>query len=306
MGPRLSADVRAVLHRQRGVIADWQARDIGVSRDSLLRASRTSWTQISPHVFAAGELDLDGARLRMAAVLECGPGALLAGRSALVEAGWRVDGRTDHVVDVIVPPGRRLRARGTPGWLRRHHPADEVLGVGCPARTSAPRAAIDAAAWARSPREVLFLLASTAQQRLCTPHAMRRSLEERARVRNAPVIRDVLDEIESGATSVPEATFLRECRRRGLPPPRMQTSRRDARGRRRFTDAEFSLPNGGTLIVEVDGVGHLTVESWHADIARHNGLSVTTGAMILRVTGWELRHDPDPFFAILCPLLDPA
>ncbi|MGB7982855.1 MAG: hypothetical protein WCF36_18895 [Candidatus Nanopelagicales bacterium] len=295
-----------MLRRQRGVLADWQAREVGLSRDSLLRASRTSWTQLSPHVFAADETDPDSARLRMAAVLECGPGALLAGRSALLESGWRAAGHSEDCVDVIVPRGRRLRSRGAPLWLRRHHPEDEVRGAGSPARTSTNRAAIDAAAWARSPREALFLLTSAAQQRLTTPGAMRQVLEDRARVRNAPVIRQVLAEIEFGVTSVSEATFMRECRRRGLPQPRMQTSRRDAQGRRRFTDAEFTLPDGRTLIVEVDGIGHLAIDTWHADITRQNGLTISTGALILRVTNWELEHDPDPFFAVMCPLFDPA
>ncbi len=295
-----------MLRRQRGVVADWQAREIGLSRASMVRASRTDWTQISPHVFAADEADPDSARLRMAAVLECGPGALLAGRSALLECGWRAAGYADDSIDVIVPRGRRLRSRGAPLWLRRHHPEEEVRGAGSPARTSASRAAIDAAAWARSPREVLFLLTTAAQQRLTTPDAMRQALEARARVRNAPLIREVLEEIEFGVTSVSESTFLRECRRRGLPRPRMQTARRDAQGRRRFTDAEFTLPDGRTLIVEVDGIGHLAIDAWHADITRHNGLMVSTGALILRVTNWELGHDPDPFFALLCPLFDPA
>ncbi len=289
---------------QRGLIADWQARELGMSRDTLMRARRSGWMQVSPHVFVDRDSELIVGQLRMAGVLECGPGAVLAGRSSLAEHGWRADDESH--VEVVVPRGRRLRARGVPAWLRMHHPRAEVPGSGRPVRTSATRAAIDAASWARTAREIVFLLTSAAQQRLVTPQQLHRELSTRTKLRNAPTIREVLRELDAGATSSHEATFLRECRRRGLPTPRMQTGRRDANGRRRYTDAEFVQPDGRLVIVEIDGVGHLEVESWHADMARHNGLAATTGALILRVTGWELRHDPDPFFTILSSVLSPS
>jgi very-short-patch-repair endonuclease len=53
------------------------------------------------------------------------------------------------------------------------------------------------------------------------------------------------------------------------------------------------------VIVEIDGAGHMDVAQWHADIVRHNGLAVGTGAVTLRVTAWEVRNDPDPFFDLL-------
>ena len=82
----------------------------------------------------------------------------------------------------------------------------------------------------------------------------------------------------------------------------MQTRRR-ARGRNRITDAEFVLPDGRLLIVEIDGIGHLEVSSWHADISRQNALALSTGAVILQVTGWEVHHDPDQFFTLLLDLM---
>ena len=83
----------------------------------------------------------------------------------------------------------------------------------------------------------------------------------------------------------------------------MQTRRIDALGGRRRTDAEFRLPDGRLVIVEIDGVGHLAVDAWHADLARHNALTVSTGGLILRVTGWEVRNNPDAFFGLLAPLV---
>ena len=77
-------------------------------------------------------------------------------------------------------------------------------------------------------------------------------------------------------------------------------------GGSRRTDAEFRLPGGRLLIVEIDGLGHLEAASWQADITRHNELALTTGALVLRITGWELRHDPDPFFQTLEQVLRPT
>ena len=68
-------------------------------------------------------------------------------------------------------------------------------------------------------------------------------------------------------------------------------------------EADLSWPRH-RLIVEIDGIGHLDVDSWHQDIARHNELALSTRALILRVTGWEVRNDPDPFFGPLRDLLD--
>ena len=75
----------------------------------------------------------------------------------------------------------------------------------------------------------------------------------------------------------------------------MNRRRVDALGGRRRTDAEFRLADGRLVIVEIDGVGHLQVQQWQADLGRHNALSASTGAVMLRVTGWEVRHDPGPF-----------
>ena len=58
------------------------------------------------------------------------------------------------------------------------------------------------------------------------------------------------------------------CRRFDLPLPRRQVRRRDASGRWRYTDAEWSLADGTLLVLEVDGAFHMDVSSWEDDIAR--------------------------------------
>jgi very-short-patch-repair endonuclease len=148
-----------------------------------------------------------------------------------------------------------------------------------------------------------MIVVSSAQQRLASPRLLQREINGRQRITNRRWIEEALLALSDGAHSTHEADFLRECRRRGLPTPRMQTRRIDALGGRRRTDAEFRLADGRLVIVEIDGVGHLAVDSWHADLSRHNALTVSTGALILRVTGWEIRNNPDAFFGLLTPLV---
>lgn len=296
MGPNLTPESRRLLIQQRSVIASWQAVSVGLTPRQLRWACRTGWQPVTAHTFLAAEGDITEAQMRVAGVLEAGPDAALAGCSALIEAGWTGD--PNGYVDVIVARGHRSRRTRPPRWLRMHTTLDVPRRRGAPPRTPAARAAVDAGSWARSARERLFILASTAQQRLATVEQMRRELESRPNLAWAAQMRDTLDEVDGGATSTHEADFRRECRRRGLPEPRMQVRRR-AGGRGRRTDAEFTMPSGRLVIVEIDGVAHMDVAQWLADMTRQNDLSVETGALILHLGGWDLRHDPDPFFSLL-------
>lgn len=299
MAPRLTQDARTLLRRQRGLIADWQAPAVGLSRRSLMdAATQGEWSRVSGRVFADHVHDLQDRQLRVAGPLEVGPWAVLGGCAALVEAGWT--GSARDWVDVIEPRGQRRRRKGRPPWLRTHQPRDEVRGSGLPRRCSVPRAAVDGAVWSGSDREAVMILASVVQQRLTTADAMLGVLRSRHGLPRTALIREALQDISGGATSSNELAFRRECRERRLPVPRMQVRR--VQGTRR-TDAEFTSASGRLVIVEIDGLGHLGAQAWQDDITRHNELAVTTGALILRVTGWEVRNDPDPFFGLLTRVL---
>lgn len=302
MGPRLTPAARGLLTEQRGVIASWQAGTVGMSPRQFAHACTTSWQRVTSRTYLAGEADPTPEQLRVAGVLHAGPDAWLAGCSALVESGWA--GTDGGCVDVVVARDHRSRLVHTPSWLRVRQTIEVPRTHGRPARTSPARAAIDAAAWARSPRERMFILVSTVQQRLVTVHQLRRELTRRGRIPESRDMRRVLEEIEGGATSTAEVDFRRECRRRGLPTPRMQVVR-IAGGRRRRIDAEFRLPDGRMVIVEIDGVAHMEVAQWQADLGRQNDVALGTGALILHVTSWQVRNDPDPFFAVLESALTP-
>ncbi len=299
MGPNLTPEARLLLQRQRWVIASWQAPGVGMNRRQLTWALRSGWQRVTPRTYLAQDGDVTAAQMRVAGVLDAGPGAALTGCSALLEAGW--SGEDDGYVHVLVARGRRSRARVPPRWLRVHGTEEVPPRWAEPPRVSATRAAIDAASWA-STRRRMAILTSVVQQHLVNVASLRRELDSRANVAGSQAMRHLLDDIAGGATSTAEVSFRRQCRARGLPTPRMQV-RRSAGGRRRCTDAEFRLCDGRLVIVEIDGVAHMDVTHWHDDMERQNALAATTGAIVLRVTAWELREDPEPFFALLTSML---
>lgn len=144
-----------------------------------------------------------------------------------------------------MPRRANLSGRNLPPLdLPRYAIADSTLVDPVP-RPPPPRSVIDAASWARSDKDASFLILSAMQQRITTIDALLDALHKRARISRLALIRDVVGEA---------------CTGRNLPAPRRQTRRKDAHGRLRCTDVEFDLPDGRTLIVEIDGAGHLDAE----------------------------------------------
>lgn len=303
---RLPPDVQALLRHQRWVLGTWQPEVGELPKRSVQRAIQAGlWRRITPRTLFALPIDPAPEHYRMAAVLELGPAAVLGGASSLVEWGW--SGDDPGATDVLIPHGSNLRKRSLPTWIRpRYARTDRSESVrGALALSKPVPAAIDAAAWARSDREASFFIVSVVQQRLATTDALGDELQARPTLRRRRLIAAVLADAGAGATSMPELDFRQECRRRGLPEPRMQVRRRDATGRARCTDAEFDLPDGGLLIVEINGAGHEEPARSADDTVRNSALARATGAHVIPVPSWQLRADPDDVFHEIGAWLQP-
>ena len=61
-------------------------------------------------------------------------------------------------------------------------------------------------------------------------------------------------------------------------------------GTHRWTDCEWDLADGSTLVLEVDGGFHIEVLEWGADIKRARSLT-TRQRTVVRCTAFELRHE---------------
>lgn len=121
--------------------------------------------------------------------------------------------------------------------------------------------------------------------------ALRGSMTMLRPLRRARHFRAALADMAGGSQSVAELDVLRMCRRAGLPEPTRQRRRRDTAGRVRFTDAEWLLPDGTLLVLEVDGAFHMGAETWEDDLRRHRGLS-GRDRIVVRCTARELRDEP--------------
>ncbi|QWZ06527.1 endonuclease domain-containing protein [Nocardioides panacis] len=147
------------------------------------------------------------------------------------------------------------------------------------------------AAYTRSERTAAGVLAAAVQQRLTTPAALDVWLPRMRPLRRSKMFAALLVDLVGGAQSVAEVDVGRLCRRGGLVPPTRQVLRPDRQGRRRYTDCEWALPDGRTVVLEVDGGLHMEAESWWHDMAREREL-VIAGKVLVRCSTTELRHDP--------------
>jgi very-short-patch-repair endonuclease len=135
-------------------------------------------------------------------------------------------------------------------------------------------------------------MAAAVQQELASPASLLVWVDRMRPLRWARLFRQVLGEIAGGAQSLAEIDVGRMCRDGGLAAPTRQTKRQESSGRARFTDCEWRLPDGRTVVLEVDGSFHMDVEHWEADLARQRALSAAD-RIIVRCTARELRDEPE-------------
>lgn len=276
---------------QGGVIAFWQL-DPAQRKAARRLVKKKLWRRITHRVLGTSSARPTITQELWAGVLHCGPNAVVAGRNALVLHGWRDElSRPVHVAVPInhkPPPG--------PQWLRVHR--IERLPT---SRRNLPvvevhDAAAQAAAWARSDRDAMYVLVSAMQQGMVDPMRLRALVGmQRTRLHRRGVILAVIDEFVGGAQSLSEIDLGSICRRHGLPEPIRQVKRVDADGRVRAIDCEFMASDGTRVRVEVEGLQHLNPEAWFKDLRRHNGLVRSGDGAYYRYSAWEIRHDDSDF-----------
>ncbi|CAA9315681.1 MAG: hypothetical protein AVDCRST_MAG61-2490 [uncultured Friedmanniella sp.] len=59
----------------------------------------------------------------------------------------------------------------------------------------------------------------------------------------------------------------------------------------RYLDAEWVLPDGSHLVLEIDGAHHLDVGQWESDLRRERAV-VLSGRRVLRASSTEVRLEP--------------
>lgn len=234
---------------------------------------------------------LDQAQQAWVAVLRAGPGAVLA-------AAW---GMREHGVNLEVPVRPQVVVPATRSWpripdvdIRRSRllgPA-HVHPVHQPPVLRLARATLDATSLCRRPEDVRALLCAPVQQRRLRPSELRTSLALLGPLTGRSVVLRTLDDLELGAQSTHELRFARGIRRRCLPAPEHQRLVRRPGGTA-YLDVWWERYQ---LHVEIDGLAHLWVDSWLADLARSNELAIGHAATRLRFAGFQLVEQEERVF----------
>ena len=255
----------------------------GLSRHAI--AHRVAKGHLHPlyrGVYAVGHRSLSAHGRHLAAVLACGPEAVLSHRSAAVL--WNLLGaNTELPIHVTAPSHRRapagvqLHCSVTSQFLHRH-----AIAVTAPASTL-----IDLAATA--PREELERALEEARlQRLVTDGELRQGVRCRS---GARALRELLEREPSFTRSEAERRLLSLPRRARLPKP--HTNVRVA-----GHEVDALWPHQ-CLVIEVDGFAfHSSREAFERDRARDADLQAH-GYRVMRVTWRQLTTRPEELAARL-------
>jgi very-short-patch-repair endonuclease len=185
--------IAQVAARQHGLVTTAQLEEIGLASGTITAWARAGRLhRIHRGVYAVGHAGLSLPGRWMAAVLACGPGAVLSHRSAAFL--WRMLKPTEGPVHVTVPPtGGRAQRKGLVIHRATLIAKDTMAKAGIPL-TSPTRTLLD----------------------------LRRSVpgnEYRTAMRQAEFERLPIELPTDGTRSEQERRFLALCRRHRLPPP---------------------------------------------------------------------------------------
>jgi hypothetical protein len=294
----LDTGIRSLAERQHGVVARRQLEALGVGRGALekrLLAGRL--LRLYPGVYAVGHLVLSREARWTAAVLACGPGAVLSHHSAA--ALWGMRNPSGRAIEVTTP--RKSRSRGA---IRRHFailPPDEVTTERGISVTTVPRTLFDLAATS-SADVVEHALRESEYLRLYDRLSLSDLLDRYPRRRGRTTVRECLRrraELPSGrARSWLELEFLPFLRRNGLPRPQLNVWLQVG-GRWIQVDCLWR----GRVVVELDGfAGHGTRTAFREDRARDRKLRVA-GYGVTRIAPEQLEDEPEAIAADLRALL---
>lgn len=287
MGDRLW---HALADSQAGLLSHRQLRGLKVSRGEIRNHVKVGrWAVRSGEVVSTTTGPLSPDQRLWLGVLHGGPSAMVGGLSAAGARGLKHWERDEITILVNNPMSFEL----LPGYrfFRTRRPFKLLVGPGeLPVCRMEP-AVLLFAAYEPHLRTALGAVTATVQQRLTTAVKLTDWLDQLTPLRRAKHVRELLGDVAGGAHSMAEVDLRKACRAYGVRPPDSQTPRSDSRGRRRYTDAVWRLPDGRELVLEVDGSFHDDVAQATLDRRRNRQLTTATRTVV-QCSAWEIRHEP--------------
>lgn len=293
------ARIADLASRQHGLVTRTQLLGIGLTSrvvDGRVKAKRL-WP-VHRGVYQVGPVVPPHAR-EMAAVLACGPGAVVSHRSAA--ALWQLLPRGGESAPVEVTIPRRDRGR-RPGIRAHRVPALEAADVavveGVPVTTPG-RTLLDLA-FAASSRDLEHAVARAERKQLTSRRELAELIERHPKRRGVRALRALLqDGTEPAMTrSEAEAILLSLTRKARLPRPKVNVTV----GRH---EVDF-LWRRERLVVEVDGFAFHSSQIQFENDRRRDAELAAQGYQVIRVTWRQLVNEREVVLALLVRTLTRA
>jgi hypothetical protein len=267
--------------RQFGVLSGAQLREVGVGRGAVQNAMRAGRLHRVHHgVYAVGHTSLRPEGQRLAAVLACGPGAVLSHRSAA--SHWKLLATDQQRIDVTA-----TRARHPVPGIRLHtsrslDAQDTTNHEGIPI-TTVHRTLLDLAATARAD-QLENALAQAMHLQLYDQRAIDDVIARSNGHRGTRILAEATEQEPQITKSMWEIRMLRLVRSANLPEPVCNKALHAPDHGECIPD--FYWPAYG-VIVETDGwEAHRTLAAFRSDRAKDAALTAA-GYKVLRFT-WDV------------------
>jgi very-short-patch-repair endonuclease len=272
----------ALARRQHGVVARAQLLDLGLHPQAIKhRIARGRLHPIFRGVYAVGRPELTQHGGWMAAVLSCGPNAILSHESAT--ALWEIRPLRPADVHVSVPLSVDRRRTGIVVHRRaKLNPSDLTERHGIPV-TSPALTLIDIATRLQPP-QLEAAVNEADKLDLIHPHQLRSAIERYAGQPGVAPLRKLLERPTFTLTdSELERRFLPIARRAGLTQPRTGC-------RVNGFKVDFFWPDLG-LIVETDGLRYHRTPAQQSRDRRRDQAHAAAGHTPLRFTHAQVRFE---------------
>jgi hypothetical protein len=289
---QLSPTLSATLEIQRGIVSRRQLLADGITPAQIRWSIGRRAQGVLPRVLALFTGTLDDEQRLIAGQLWAGGDAHLAGITA---ARWHglPDVPSDGIVRLLVPWGRHARREGFAVRWRTRRMDPHAWSRGPLSICSPVRSLVDAAREVRDPTRVRQMLIAATQQGLVRERDLRSELEAGA-TRGSAVVRAALNDVSTGAWSLPELEVVNELARspvlpRIWPNPWLLTA-----DGRRLPTPDFWIDDVGLAGQVHSREHHARDVDWERTVSSDN-VFAEHGITVVAVTPTGFRRDPGAF-----------
>jgi very-short-patch-repair endonuclease len=278
---------------QHGVVSREQLLELDFTPAAIAhRLKRGRLHPLHRGVFAVGRPEVGQCGRWMAALLACGPSAVLSHRSAAEL--WEIR-QGSRPIEVSLLDGAARRVPGVQLHRRSSLLAGEC-GKRFGIRVTSPIRTLTDLATQVTPSQLEAAVNEADKRDLVTPEALREALEVMRRQPGVGALRRVLDRRTFALTdSALERRFLRLVRSVRLPTPQTGVWLNGFR-------VDFFWPGLG-LVVETDGLRYHRTPAQQARDRRRDQAHTAAGLTTLRFTHAQVRFEPDHVCRVLARLV---